>query len=41
MKLEVTQIYTDRCLSYEKLNKYELALNDANYVLTNLDPKNY
>ena len=40
MKLKVTQIYTNRSLSYHQLKDQGKAFEDSDFVLKNLDPSN-
>lgn len=40
MKLKVTQIYTNRSLSYHQLKDQAKAFEDSDFVLKNLDPSN-
>ncbi len=40
VKLKVTQLYTNRSLSYHQLNNQLKAFEDADFVLKNLDDKN-
>ena len=36
----ICQLYTNRSLCYFSLNQHDKAIEDADYVATNLDPKN-
>jgi tetratricopeptide (TPR) repeat protein len=40
IRSKVTPLYTNRSLSFHMINKQKEALNDADYVLNNLDSKN-
>ena len=37
---KVTQLYTNRCLSWHQIDNQADAFNDSNYVLEHIDPKN-
>jgi len=41
IKTKITQLYTNRCLSFHNLGQQASALSDANTVLSELDPKNH
>ena len=36
----ICQLYTNRSLCYFSLNKHDKAIEDADYVVTTIDPKN-
>ena len=40
MKLKITQLYTNRSLSYSIVGDQQRALEDAEHVLKELDPSN-
>jgi len=40
VKLKITQIYTNRCLSFHHLNQQSSVISDATFVIENLDSFN-